>query len=93
MLPFLLGGMTLVVLLANAVPAAQRKHRLQAEQRELVERYRAELVRHERLAATVHALRSDPFFVERAYAETWCVAPDGAIALDAAVRPISTFAD
>jgi len=86
MLPFLLGAMTLVVLFANAMPAAQRKQRLRAVQRELVERYRAEARRHERLTATVHALRSDPFFIERAYAETWCVAPPGARALDAVVR-------
>ena len=86
-LPFLLAGMTLIVLFANALPAAQRKHRLQIEQRELLEEFRegAELQQH--LVAEIEALRNDPFYIERVCAETWHVAPEGAIALDAVLNP------
>ncbi|MEM8886239.1 MAG: hypothetical protein AAGD14_19425 [Planctomycetota bacterium] len=81
LLPFLLAGMTLVVLFANALPAAQHKHRLQKEERELVEAYREARDRQVHLAAEAHALRHDPFYVERVVAETWCVSPDGAVPL------------
>jgi len=80
-LPFLLGGLTLIVLFANALPAAQRKHRLQREHRELVDRCLAAIHERDELALTIEALRHDAFTIERVCAETWCVAPDGAISL------------
>ena len=70
LLPFLLGGLTLIVLFANALPAVHRKHRLETEQRELAQQRRAETERGRRLAAEITALRHDPFYVERVCAET-----------------------
>ena len=86
LLPFLLGGMTLIVLFANALPAARQKHRLQRAQRILIDEYHVGAALHQRLLKEVVALRHDPFYIERTCAETWCVAPDGTIALDVVLR-------
>jgi len=71
--------MTLVVLLGNALPAAQRKHRLQHEERLLQRERRSQSARYARLAAEHGALRADPFYLERLYSETWATTPHGAI--------------
>ena len=92
-LPFLLGGMTLIVLFANALPAAHRKHRLQREQRILIDEFRVGAALQQRLRQQVAALRDDPFYIERTCAETWCIAPDGAIAMDSVLRPRRAWAE
>jgi len=78
-LPLLLAGMTMVVLFANARPAAKKKHRLEREHRALVDRYRENARREAELAATTEALREDPFVVERTCAEVWAARPSGAL--------------
>ena len=85
-LPFLLGGMTLIVLFANALPAAKRKHRLQVEQRKLVEQFQEGAERQRKLVAEIDALRNDPFYIERVCTETWRMAPEGAIAMNVHLR-------
>ena len=80
-LPALLATMTLVVLLGNALPAVQLKHRLQHEERLLLIEQRAQVQRGVRLAAEHAALRSDPLYLERVYAETWSTTPHGLIEL------------
>jgi len=85
-LPFLLGGMTLIVLFANALPAAKLKHRLQVEQRKLVEQFQEGAKRQRLLVAEIDALRNDPFYIERVCTETWRVAPEGAIAMNVHLR-------
>ncbi|HEX5139131.1 MAG TPA: hypothetical protein VFY93_19335 [Planctomycetota bacterium] len=77
-LPFLLAGMTLVLVGANALPTVQRKRLLREErrrlEREVSEEERAGL----RLAAELEALGSDPFYIERLVVETWNGVPQGA---------------
>ena len=92
-LPVLLAGITLIVLLGNALPAAHRKHRLQREERRLLGDYRDEARRHDRLLAERAALQDDPFYLERLYTRTWAKTPDGAIPLEAALRPAPPFAE
>jgi hypothetical protein len=82
--PTLLASMTLVVLLGNAFPAAQRKRLLQHEQRLLLHERNAQAARRTQLAAEFAALRSDAFYVERLYSETWATIPHGALELDEA---------
>jgi len=92
-LPALLATMTLVVLLGNALPAVKRKHRLQYEERLLrVERH-TQALRRVRLTDEHAALQSDPFFLERTYAETWATVPHGALEFEATIRPESEYAD
>jgi hypothetical protein len=86
-LPALLAIMTLVVLLGNALPAAQRKHRLQHEQRLLLKERRVQAERQDRLLAERAALLQDPFYLERTYAETWATKPHGVLELDEVVNP------
>jgi len=93
LLPALLATMTLVVLLGNALPAAQRKHRLQHEQRLLLRERRLQAQRRVRLVAEHAALSSDAFYLERTYAETWATTPHGAIELEEAVGDERPFAE
>ena len=79
--------MTLIVLFANALPAAHKKHRLQHEIGNLVEDFRVGARRQRRLTAEINALKNDPFYIERVCAETWCVAPEGAIRFETVLRP------
>jgi glycyl-tRNA synthetase beta subunit len=81
-LPALLASLTLIVLLGNALPAAQRKHRLQHEQRLLLQERRVQAERRERLLAERAALIEDPFYLERTYSETWATKPHGVLELD-----------
>ena len=83
--------MTLVVLLGNALPAAQLKHRLQHEERLLLRERRAQAVRYTRLAAEHVALRGDSFYLERLYSETWATKPYGAIEFADIVEPTAAF--
>jgi hypothetical protein len=80
-LPFVLGGMTLIVLLGNALPTAKRKHRLQHERRVLLLQTARESERSVRLGAEIAAMQGDAFYVERLYTRAWGVAPEGAISL------------
>ena len=84
-LPGLLAAMTLIVLLGNALPAAQRKHRLQHEQRLLLKERRLQAQRRVRLVAEHAALTADAFYLERTYAETWATTPHGALEFDEVV--------
>jgi hypothetical protein len=78
LLPYLLAGMTLLLVGANALPTVQRKRVLRDERRRL-ERVLADEEREgERLAAEVDALGNDPFYVERMVVETWNGVPQGA---------------
>jgi hypothetical protein len=62
---------TLLLLLANALPASVRKKRLLVE-RERVERlFLEERERASRLDAEIRALAEDPFVLERWTLETW----------------------
>jgi len=90
-LPALLATMTLVVLLGNALPAAQRKHRLQHEERLLLRERRVQSARYTRLTAEHGALRADPFYLERLYSETWATTPYGAIEFASVVEPTAAF--
>ena len=90
-LPALLAGMTLVMLFGNALPAAQRKHRLQIEEHKLLRERGAEFRRGNRLAAERAALQGDAFYQERTYSETWATIPTGAIEFSAVVRAASEF--
>ena len=60
----------------------QRKHRLQHEQRLLLQERRAQAERRERLLAERAALLADPFYLERTYSETWATKPHGVLDLD-----------
>jgi predicted lipase len=83
--------MTLVMLFGNALPAAQRKHRLQREERKLVREQSEQLRRGDRLAAERDALRKDAFYRERTHSETWATVPDGAIEFAVVVRDTAEF--
>ncbi len=91
-LPPLLAAMTLLLLGANAVPSAQRKHLLREERRRLEHAVRREEREGARIAAEVDALVHDPFYLERMLVETWHGLPQGAtpfavpVARDAVVR-------
>jgi hypothetical protein len=80
--PLLLAAATLILLGANALPTANRKHRLQDERNRLILELRHEEERMKSLAAEVRALREDPFYVERLLVETWQGVPEGAVAFD-----------
>lgn len=86
-LPVLLASLTLIVLLGNALPAVQRKHRLQHEQRLLLNERRFEAERRARLLAERAALIADPFYLERTYSETWATKPYGVLELDELASP------
>lgn len=77
-LPPLLAGATLILIGANALPTAIRKHRLQDERIRLVRKLRQEEDRVQRIAAEIDALKKDPFYIERVLIETWGGAPEGA---------------
>lgn len=77
-LPPLLAGATLILLGANALPTAKRKHRLQEEQTRLVRELRSEDRRMNALVLEIEALRGDPFYLERMLIETWGGMPEGA---------------
>jgi hypothetical protein len=81
-LPLVLGGMTLIVLLGNALPTSQRKHRLQRVRRVLLKQTRDESARTIRVNAEIAAMRDDAFYIERLYSEAWRIAPQGAILLN-----------
>jgi hypothetical protein len=83
-LPPLLAGATLILIGANALPTAHRKHRLQEERIRLVHELRQEENRTRTIAAEIEALQSDPFYIERVLIETWGGAPEGAQAFYAA---------
>jgi hypothetical protein len=77
-LPPLLAGATLILIGANALPTAHRKHRLQEERLRLVRELREEQDRTRVIAAEIEALQADPFYIERVLIETWGGAPEGA---------------
>jgi len=76
--PPVLAGATLSLIGANALPTAQRKHRLQRRQRMLVQEVRRLDRREDRLRREIHALEHDPFYLERLVVETWHGRPAGA---------------
>ena len=90
-LPVLLASITLIVLLGNALPAAQRKHRLQREEQRLLGEHRDEVQRRDRLLAERAALRNDPFYLERLYTRTWAKTPEGAIPLATVLSPTPKY--
>jgi len=90
-LPGLLAGMTQVVLLGNALPAAQQKHRLQRAERRLLRDRTDEALRRHRLLSERSAIRGDAFYLERLYIRTWAKLPEGAIRYEEAVRPAPEF--
>ena len=75
----LLFGATLILLCANALPAALHKHRLQDEMRRVTRDLQREVERAERLQQESDAARTDPFYLERLTVETWKGVPPGAI--------------
>lgn len=79
--PFLAGA-TLILLGANALPTCMRKKRLLDEAARLRHELRIELERAARLDAEVLALRTDPWYRERVFVETWRTTPEGARRLE-----------
>lgn len=81
-LPPLLAAATLLLIGANALPTAHRKHRLQERYRHLDRAMKQERQSEQRLRAEIDALANDPFYFERLVVETWRGVPEGAIAFD-----------
>jgi len=75
----LLVGATLILLGANALPTALRKHRLIDEKRRVTLELHEQVERGERLAAQREAMRGDAFYIQRVTVETWKGVPPGAI--------------
>ncbi len=73
----ILAGATLILLGANALPTAKRKHRLQDRQHQLVHEIRTLETREHKLREEIHALEHDPFYMERMIVETWHGKPEG----------------
>lgn len=78
LLPYVLAGMTVLLVGANALPTVQRKQVLREERRRIERELREEERAGDRLAAEVEALATDPFYVERMVVETWNGVPQGA---------------
>jgi hypothetical protein len=79
LLPYLLAGMTLLLVGANALPTMERKQVLKEERRRLEGELRAAEREGERLEGEVLALGNDPFYVERMVVRTWNGIPQGAL--------------
>jgi hypothetical protein len=77
--PPLLASATIILVLANALPSARRKHLLQEERQRLVQDLERERARERSLLMEVEALRSDPFYLERVTVDTWGTDPEGAV--------------
>ena len=75
-----LAAATLLLLGANALPAIQRRHRLEREKAGLRRDLRVQQRRREELQTALRALRHDRFYLQRVLAETWNSLPEGAIA-------------
>jgi hypothetical protein len=84
--PFL-AGVTLILIVANALPTSLRKKRLLEEAARLRVELRLERDRVARLAAEVDALRNDPWYRERLAVATWRTTPPGARLLDDEPEP------
>jgi cell division protein FtsB len=86
-LPPVLAAATLLLLGANAIPAAQRKHALQRERLRLDAQLREAEAENLRLRAELAALREDPFVLERYACEAWRRLPPGTVRFEEAFAP------